>query len=414
MASRRSTSNICSRERAHAGRERVWVRPSPWAACSRVLNCQGFSNGQQRRQQDLRIAKASGEDEVQPSDLPSTSGESPLVSCISACMAIVKILEAPTHPPISRLDNLLDYVPDSLLDKVIAKKKRKTGIPGEEKESDADTVRQPPVDITFDDILSLMKVGDIQSFFDSFAMRLLVFQLPSPSPGGGGPRILSSLMKNNAVGVHRVLVCSGREEEVLTVTLQLQESLVGSQYRMAPRLEHLWRLQRIQGEVVAQEDAPWLAGPGLGPEAVVLGQLEALRRRDIPGVFSFASPRNKAISGPLDRFARLLETPIYKPLLGHTKAESLRRLQMTKDTYAEVVGVVNGGVKFVYVWSVCCEPWRASPAAGGEQGRGSAAAALPPSLLPGEEAKQPPELAWWMVNSVQLVSASPSSDDSFL
>jgi hypothetical protein len=30
----------------------------------------------------------------------------------------------------------------------------------------------------------------------------------------------------------------------------------------------------------------------------------------------------------------LLETPMYKSLLGHTKAESLRKLQITPETYA--------------------------------------------------------------------------------
>lgn len=60
------------------------------------------------------------------------------------------------------------------------------------------------------------------------------------------------------------------------------------------------------------------------------------RQNNIAGVYSFASPRNKEATGPLERFNKLFEHPMYKPLLGLTKAESLRRVQMTHETYAEV------------------------------------------------------------------------------
>ena len=66
----------------------------------------------------------------------------------------------------------------------------------------------------------------------------------------------------------------------------------------------------------------------------------ARRKGDIPGVYAFASPLNKTATGPLSNFARLFDSPAYKPLLGHHKAESLRRIQLTAETYAEVgVGV---------------------------------------------------------------------------
>jgi len=60
---------------------------------------------------------------------------------------------------------------------------------------------------------------------------------------------------------------------------------------------------------------------------------------DIPGALAFASPMNRS-SGA--NFSRLLDSPQYKPLLSHSKAESLRRIQLTAETYAEVGDRVIG------------------------------------------------------------------------
>ncbi|GAX86609.1 hypothetical protein CEUSTIGMA_g14017.t1, partial [Chlamydomonas eustigma] len=180
-----------------------------------------------------------------------------------------------------------------------------------------------------------------------------------------------------------LLVRSGGEECVLTVDLQLQEGLI-SQYRSSPRIASLWRIRGVSGERGPSESLPTSPTVTVGPETVVMAQLEALRICDIPGVYAFASPLNKSATGPLSNFSRLFDSPVYKPLLGHTKAESLRRIQLTKDTYAEVVGIVsdNTGVgraaKVIYVWSV---------------GR-----------VPEQSGLE--EAGCWMVNSVQMVSAT--------
>lgn len=47
--------------------------------------------------------------------------------------------------------------------------------------------------------------------------------------------------------------------------------------------------------------------PCWGPEAVCLAQLEALQAGDAAGVFCFASLQNQAATGPVERFAQMLQ-----------------------------------------------------------------------------------------------------------
>ena len=78
---------------------------------------------------------------------------------------------------------------------------------------------------------------------------------------------------------------------------------------------------------------PGLAGggpfpsPDLSPREVVGIQLDALRRNDTPGhdagiaiTFRFASAANRAVTGPLERFARMLKNPLYRPMIDHASA----------------------------------------------------------------------------------------------
>ncbi len=64
--------------------------------------------------------------------------------------------------------------------------------------------------------------------------------------------------------------------------------------------------------------------PTLTPDAVVRLVMEALARNDHPAAdagiataFSFASPGNKQLTGPLSRFIPMVKTPLYQPLLNH-------------------------------------------------------------------------------------------------
>ncbi len=68
--------------------------------------------------------------------------------------------------------------------------------------------------------------------------------------------------------------------------------------------------------------------PSLSPQDVVSIQIEALRNNDIPyedrGIevtFNFASPTNKRMTGPLERFKVMVHDPIYGPMINHRSAE---------------------------------------------------------------------------------------------
>jgi len=67
--------------------------------------------------------------------------------------------------------------------------------------------------------------------------------------------------------------------------------------------------------------------PGLSPEDVVRIQVEALQRNDEPApdagieaAFRFASPSNRAATGPLGRFSRMIREG-YGDMLGFRRAE---------------------------------------------------------------------------------------------
>ncbi len=66
--------------------------------------------------------------------------------------------------------------------------------------------------------------------------------------------------------------------------------------------------------------------PSYTPEQVVRIQVESLAgpggsEEGIARVFQFASPSNKAATGPFERFSRLVRAPEYAPMLRHTHAE---------------------------------------------------------------------------------------------
>ncbi len=68
--------------------------------------------------------------------------------------------------------------------------------------------------------------------------------------------------------------------------------------------------------------------PSLSPQDVVSIQIEALRNNDIPyedrGIevtFNFASPANKRMTGPLERFKVMVRNPTYGPMINHRNAK---------------------------------------------------------------------------------------------
>lgn len=73
--------------------------------------------------------------------------------------------------------------------------------------------------------------------------------------------------------------------------------------------------------------AALLVSQATPPEAVVRRQLDALQQNDMETAFQLASPANKAATGPVDRFATMVQSPRYCPLLKHDKSDIL----MTMD-----------------------------------------------------------------------------------
>lgn len=67
--------------------------------------------------------------------------------------------------------------------------------------------------------------------------------------------------------------------------------------------------------------------PDLTPRQVVVAQLEALQRNDdrtdagIATTFGFASEANRRATGPVARFAAMLRSTAYRPMLNHSSAQ---------------------------------------------------------------------------------------------
>ncbi|MDZ7705479.1 MAG: DUF4864 domain-containing protein [Trueperaceae bacterium] len=81
----------------------------------------------------------------------------------------------------------------------------------------------------------------------------------------------------------------------------------------------------------------------LAPEEVVRIQLEALANNDDPypdaGIeltFRFASPGNKQVTGPLERFIPLVKNPTYRDMIDHVAAD-YGRMRVNGDLAQQVV-----------------------------------------------------------------------------
>jgi len=81
--------------------------------------------------------------------------------------------------------------------------------------------------------------------------------------------------------------------------------------------------------------------PELGPDAVIDAVLYALKTNNeaddgIAVVFSFASPRNQAVTGPLPRFIAMVKSPPYRPMIGFEQAQ-IGPLQVSGDAARQTV-----------------------------------------------------------------------------
>lgn len=99
----------------------------------------------------------------------------------------------------------------------------------------------------------------------------------------------------------------------------------------------------------AQSIAPELKpSPKWTPEQVVQIQLTALANADDPfpnaGVeiaFRFASPANRSVTGPLQRFSELVRNPVYAPMLDYRQVR-FGSLQVRDAQASQVVVLTDG------------------------------------------------------------------------
>ena len=79
--------------------------------------------------------------------------------------------------------------------------------------------------------------------------------------------------------------------------------------------------------------------PNLPPERVVEIQLQSLQKNDVPDpdtgiaqTWAFAHPDNKRVTGPLERFTRMIKGPDYRNMIDHQ--EHIVETVVQTDDYA--------------------------------------------------------------------------------
>ncbi len=97
--------------------------------------------------------------------------------------------------------------------------------------------------------------------------------------------------------------------------------------------------------------------PELSPEQVVQYQIEALQHNDEPKLdagieraFRFASPSNKQMTGPLEKFIRIVKSPVYSPMVNSVSSSIVG--SEVKDDQARIAVhfVTADGRQMTYVF----------------------------------------------------------------
>lgn len=106
------------------------------------------------------------------------------------------------------------------------------------------------------------------------------------------------------------------------------------------------------GDAPAKRPAP---DPALKPDEVVRAVMDALKENDekdsgIAVAFDFASPANQEVTGPLERFAPMVKSPAYAPMLNH-KSATYGKLQVRETVAQQLVTVADAdGKEAAYVF----------------------------------------------------------------
>ena len=111
--------------------------------------------------------------------------------------------------------------------------------------------------------------------------------------------------------------------------------------------------------LASRADEPRGPSPDLSPRDVVAIQLNALRNNDDPSpdagiaqTWALAHPNNRRFTGPLERFARMIRSPLYRDLIGHTAHEIEEVSATDQEVTFKVVVEAASGNAIEYVWSV--------------------------------------------------------------
>tara|TARA_Y100000590_G_scaffold431302_1_gene545941 strand:+ start:174 stop:635 length:462 start_codon:yes stop_codon:yes gene_type:complete len=97
----------------------------------------------------------------------------------------------------------------------------------------------------------------------------------------------------------------------------------------------------------------------LQPFDVLMIQLSSLKNNNIPykdaGIeqtWEFAHPNNKAITGPLDKFKKMIYSESYKILISHQSAEITILKETENISVYKVTVLTKNKKKYYYIWQV--------------------------------------------------------------
>ena len=97
----------------------------------------------------------------------------------------------------------------------------------------------------------------------------------------------------------------------------------------------------------------------LQPFDVLMIQLSSLKNNNIPykdaGIeqtWEFAHPNNKAMTGPLDKFKKMIYSESYKILISHQSAEITILKETENISVYKVTILTKNKKKYYYIWQV--------------------------------------------------------------
>ena len=107
--------------------------------------------------------------------------------------------------------------------------------------------------------------------------------------------------------------------------------------------------------------SPTLTEPNISlkPLDVVLIQLNSLQRNNIPfkdagieQVWAFAHPNNKRITGPLEKFKKMIYSKSYQMLIEHENSEITILSEDTSKSIYKVYILSNDKKRYSYIWQI--------------------------------------------------------------